>query len=75
MTFGPPELAQLIQEAKATIAVAMLSSVGAGIVFGSIIATRKIIRAKRQRMRLDPPSALRPPALSRAMGLHLHDPR
>ena len=51
MTFGPPELAQLMQEAKATIAVAMLSSAGAGIVLGSIIACCNIIRAKRQRVR------------------------
>ena len=51
MTFGPPELAQLMQEAKATIAVAMLSSAGAGIVLGFIIACCNIIRAKRQRVR------------------------
>ena len=50
MTFGPPELAQLMQEAKATIAVAMLSSAGAGIVLGFIIACCNIIRAKRQRV-------------------------
>ena len=52
MTFGPPELAQLMQEAQATIAVAMLSSAGAGIVLGSIIACCNIIRAKRQRVRV-----------------------
>ena len=51
MTFGPPELAQLMQEAQATIAVAMLSSAGAGIILGSIIACCNIIRAKRQRVR------------------------
>ena len=51
MTFGPPELAQLMQETQATIAVVMLSSVGAGIVLGSIIACCNIIRAKRQRER------------------------
>ena len=51
MTFGPPELAQLMQEAQATIAVAMLSSAGAGIVLGSIIACCSIIRAKWQRVR------------------------
>ena len=51
MTFGPPELAQLMREAQATIAVGMLSSAGAGIVLGSIIACCNIIRAKRQRVR------------------------
>ena len=51
MTFGPPELAQLMQEAQATIAVAMLSSAGAGIVLGSIITCCNIIRAKRQLVR------------------------
>ena len=51
VTFGPPELAQLMQEAQATIAVAMLSSAGAGIVLGSIIACCNIIRAKWQRVR------------------------
>jgi hypothetical protein len=51
VTFGPPELAQLMQEAQATIAVAMLSSAGAGIVLGSIIACCSIIRAKWQRVR------------------------
>jgi tetratricopeptide (TPR) repeat protein len=51
VTFGPPELAQLAREAQATIAVAMLSSAGAGIVLGSIIAFCNIIRAKRQRVR------------------------
>jgi hypothetical protein len=44
VTFGPPELAQLMQEAQATIAVAMLSSAGAGIVLGSIIACCSISR-------------------------------
>jgi hypothetical protein len=51
VTFGPPELAQLMREAQATLAVAMLSSAGAGIVLGSIIASCNIIRAKRQRVR------------------------
>jgi hypothetical protein len=51
VTFGPPELAQLMREAQATIAVAMLSSAGAGIVLGSIIACCNIFRAKRQRVR------------------------
>jgi hypothetical protein len=51
VTFGPPELAQLMQEAQATIAVVMLSSAGAGIVLGSIIACCNIIRATRQRKR------------------------
>jgi tetratricopeptide (TPR) repeat protein len=51
VTFGPSELAQLAREAQATIAVAMLSSAGAGIVLGSIIACCNIIRAKRQRER------------------------
>ena len=40
-----------MQETQATIAVAMLSSAGAGIVLGSIIACCNIIRAKRQRVR------------------------
>ena len=52
VTFGPPELAQLMQEMQATIAVAMLWSAGAGIVVGSIMACCDIIRAKRQRVRV-----------------------
>jgi hypothetical protein len=40
-----------MQEVQATIAVAMLSSAGAGIVLGSIIACCNIIRAKWQRVR------------------------
>ena len=56
MTFGPSELAQLMQEAQATIAVAMLSSVGAGIVFGSIIACSQQSFARNGRERgSDPP--------------------
>jgi aspartyl protease family protein len=51
VTFGPPELAQLMRGAQATIAVAMLSSATAGIVLGSIIACCNSIRAKRQRVR------------------------
>ena len=52
VTLGPSELAQLMQETQATIAVAMLSSAGAGIVLGSIIACCNIIRTKRQRVRV-----------------------
>ena len=55
MTFGPPELAQLMQGMQATIAIVLLSSVGAGIVLGSLIAIRAIVRAKQQRTRPDPP--------------------
>jgi hypothetical protein len=52
VTFGPPELAQLMQGVQATIAVAMLSR---GIVLGFIIACCNVIRAKRQGPRPDPP--------------------
>ena len=55
MTFGPPELAQLMQGMQTTIAIVLLSSVCAGIVFGSLIASRAIVRAKQQRTRPDPP--------------------
>ena len=55
MTFGPTELAQLMRETQATIAIVLLSSVCAGIVFGSLIASRAIVRARQQRTRPDPP--------------------
>lgn len=55
MTFGPTELAQLMRETQATIAIVLLSSVSAGIVFGSLIASRAIVRARQQRTRPDPP--------------------
>jgi hypothetical protein len=55
VTFGPSELAQLMRGMQAIIAIAMLLSVGAGIVLGSIIAYRKIISAKQQRPRPNAP--------------------
>jgi tetratricopeptide (TPR) repeat protein len=55
VTFGPSELAQLMRGMQTTIAVVLLSSVCAGIVFGSLIASRAIVRAKQQSTRLDPP--------------------
>jgi aspartyl protease family protein len=55
VTFGPSELAQLMREMQTTIAIVLLSSVCAGIVFGSLIAARAIVRAKQQRTRPDPP--------------------
>ena len=55
MTFGPSDMAQLMRGLQATISVVMLSSIVAGIVLGSIIACRQIIRAKRQGPRPDPP--------------------
>jgi hypothetical protein len=55
VTFGLSELAQLMQGMQTTIAIVLLSSVCAGIVFGSLIAFRAIVRAKQQRTPLDPP--------------------
>ena len=55
MTFGPSELAQLMRGMQNTIAIVLLSSVCAGIIFGFLIASRAIVRAKLQRTRPDPP--------------------
>jgi aspartyl protease family protein len=54
MTFGPSDMAQLMREAQATIAVVMLSSIVGGIVLGSIVTCYEIIRAKQQGPQLDP---------------------
>jgi clan AA aspartic protease (TIGR02281 family) len=54
VTFGPPDMALLMQGVQATIAVVILSSVVAGIVLGSIVTCYEIIRAKQQGRRADP---------------------
>jgi ABC-type dipeptide/oligopeptide/nickel transport system permease component len=44
MNFGPAEMAQTMDAAKALIAVAVVYSVGIGIILGAIVALHRFFR-------------------------------
>ena len=49
MNFGPGEMAQMMDSAKALITVTIVSGIGIGIVLGAIVAVYRIFSAPRCR--------------------------